>query len=238
MDFLAVGFLGLMYLIIVPLVVLIALVFLIYSLTKSKNNNRQQKKESNEEFSTEEISRSQKQSRSQFSLMAMLLALGLFLVMLVISQRALFDLNRFLNPVIEKEVSGSEVDLYSRGNLLGMFSEQTLIGENVRVFYPKSEQDRYLMWKLIIHGAAIGSLVILTLGWYFTKKEQLAFRPLMMSFLALSICMTFQIFGEAIGSIKRTYPELSLYLFWGALAILLGVLAYRFQEGARVSKNS
>jgi hypothetical protein len=225
-----------MYLVVVPLVVLIALIFLVYSLASNKSRN----KKGVATESTESTKKQGKAKKGRFSLMAILLALGLFLVLLVISQRALFDLNRYLNPVIEEEQLGKEVELinsYSKRTTSGeMFSEQTLVGENVRVLYPKTEQERYLMWKLIIHGTAIGSLVILTLSWYFTRKENLASRPLMMGFLALSIWMIFQLLGEVVAFIQRAYPGLSLYLFWGALAVLLGFLAYRFQ--GNVDSNS
>lgn len=187
--------------------------------------------------------------KKKYSALSVLLAIIFFVVLVMLGERAIFDLNRFLNPVVDKDYTQTKNQPYTQNHRRGfdlempksisnspqMLSESSGIGAKTRIYYKASEKGRYLMWKLIIHSAVIIPLFILAFVLFSLKKGNAKVMPLVVSYMIFAWWMMLHLLGETISFVKNSYPNASIYIILILLVAIFGGLAYYVQ--AKYGKN-
>ncbi|MEA2007311.1 MAG: hypothetical protein U9O20_04095 [Patescibacteria group bacterium] len=178
--------------------------------------------------------------KSKYSLLGIFMAIILFGVMVMLCERIIFDLNRLVNPVIDKGYTESMNQYqgalrrgyeYSAPQLQSskMLSESMGVSPNTRIYYKASEKGRYMMWKLIIHACVIIPIFVLSFVLFYFRKKNKQLRPLLISFMFFAFWMIFHLLGETINFVMDEYRNIAIYVILVILAAVFGVLAYYTQ---------
>ncbi len=180
-------------------------------------------------------------SKQKYSFLSIFMAFIFLLVMILLGERLIFDLNRTLNPAIDKQYSPQSQN-YSqerRGYKYEspenpffpqkMGSEYSSIG-GTRIYYKESDRGRYMMYKIIIHSAIIIPIFLLSFFIYQLKKNQRQLKPLLTSFVIFSFWMFFHLLGELTKFVMDEYKNIAIYIILIILAIILAILAYIIQD--------
>lgn len=181
-------------------------------------------------------------AKSKYSPLGVFMAIILFGVVVMLGERIIFDLNRLINPAIDKgytqsmnqyqgdlrrgyEMSAPQMPLQSSK----MLSESTGVSPNTRIYYKATEKGLYMMWKLIIHSSVIIPLFVLSFVLFYYKKKNIQLRPLLVSFMLFGFWMMFHLLGETISFVMDEYKNIAIYVILVVLAGVFGVLAYYTQ---------
>lgn len=230
--------------------VLISIGVAIYITSKNKNMNNNDNLGGNEGQSTEPAPGKGRSSsfvppvsgqgafsrtnKPKYSSLSIFMAVILFVILVMFGERLIFDLNRFINPVIDSEYTQwkNQRDLGIRRGIdydapktpvrgsLEMMQDSSNAVSQTEIYYPADEKGRYLMYKLIIHAAVIIPLFILAFALFYYKRKKLQFKPLLVSFLAFAFWMMFHLLGETISFVMNAYRNIAIYV----ILILLGII--------------
>lgn len=184
---------------------------------------------------------SQGGTKRNYSFLSILMAFVFLLVMILLGERLIFDLNRFLNPAIDKQYN-PQYQNYSPGRRTYDFespetpfsspkmkSEQSAIG-GTRIYYKESDSGRYMMYKIIIHAAVIIPLFLLSFFVYYLKKDQRQLKPILVSLIIFAFWMFFHLLGELTSFVMNEYKNIAVYVILVVLAVILAILAYVVQD--------
>lgn len=161
--------------------------------------------------------------RRRVSILAALLSILLAIVMIMLGERALFDLNSVFNPIaVEKSVvspsAGSGPVYYDSGNSYA--SDRSSLSSE-RVYYPSTQKTEYRMYKLLIHAAVVIPVFLLMFVFYFwtwRNKEHAQFVVIAVSYLIFAFWMMLHLLGEAFGFVLTEYRNVGIYVVLGLLA--------------------
>ena len=183
--------------------------------------------------------------KSKYSALSILMAVILFGIVVMLGERLIFDLNRLLNPVIDKDYTSWQVmqNQYNGRRTYEYDMPRATIDSSVqnykydsaaaapgtRLYYASTDQGRYMMYKLIIHAAVIIPLFILAFVTFYFKKDNIQIRPLLISFIAFAFWMMFHLLGETIKFVMDEYKNVAIYVILVVLMAVFGVLAYYSQ---------
>ena len=187
-----------------------------------------------------------------YSALSVFLAMILAVVLILLGERVIFDLNRFINPAVDKEYTNAAYDAArSRSNGMmnyeyespklpmrnaPMLHESSGVVSDTKIYYQADQQGRYLMYKLIIHAAAIVPLFALAFMLYYLKKQSKEFKPILISFLVAAFWLMFHLLGETTKFVVNAYRNIAIYFVLAALVAVFGFFAYYAQ--LRHSKNA
>jgi len=197
----------------------------------------------------QKLPQSQKQANHKYSFLSVFLAFIFLLVMILLGERLIFDLNRFLNPAIDREYSPSQYQYNNRGyndysgrrsfevdsprvpfsQSQKMRSDYFAIG-NTRIYYKENDKGRYMMYKLIIHSAVIIPLFLFSFVLFHLKKNERKYKPILISFFLFSFWMFFHLLGELTRFVMDEYKNVAIYVILVVMAVLVGFLAYYSQD--------
>ena len=164
--------------------------------------------------------------------------------MVMFGERLIFDLNRYLNPVIDKEYTQWKNELSQQGpsrRNYDMVSPKTPVRSfemaadsagavsKTRLYYAAPEKGRYMMWKLVIHAAVIIPLFVLAFVLFYFKRKNKQLLPLLIAFMAFAFWMMFHLLGETVKFVMDEYRNVAIYVILVVLAAVFGVLAYYTQ---------
>lgn len=180
----------------------------------------------------------------KYSILSIIMAIILLIVVIMLGERLIFDANRFLNPVIEQEYTswknspdhGSsysqeapQVFSPSKGMEMAVDTASGPIS-STRVYYPRSEESRYTMYKLIIHAAIIIPFFLLVFAFYYFKKENNLWKPILVSLVLAGFWLIFHLLGETASFVMDAYKNIAIYIILIILAALFGGLAFYAQK--------
>ena len=182
-----------------------------------------------------------------YSALSVFLALILLVVMILLEERLMFDLNRLVNPVVDQEWTKFQNDnkagrygyQYETPKMPVRSAEMAMdaagVVSNTRVYYPRSDEGKYTMYKLIIHAAIVIPLFILSFALFYFKKENKQIKPVLVSFMISAFWIMFHLLGEVIAFVMNQYRNIAIYIILILLTLIFGGLAYFVQ--ARHSKE-
>ncbi len=183
-----------------------------------------------------------KKQQKRYSALSVFMAVILFGVVVMFGERLIFDLNRFLNPVIdddytkfmnEQQYSGRRsFDLDSPKMPIRSYElSQDMAGvvSNTQIYYNTVQKGRYMMYKLIIHAAVIIPAFIFSFMLFYFKRKNYQLRPLLTSFLLAAFWLMFHLLGETTNFVMNEYRNIAIYVILLILAIVFGSLAYYTQ---------
>lgn len=220
---------------------LIALI--IYLITKHKKMEHQEKQDGNVLPGPTGASAMPSKKKQKFAALSIFMAVILFGILVMLGERMIFDLNRFLNPVIDKDytswanyqtstgrrsfdIDGPKMPLRS----YEMAQDATnAISPRTQIYFNAEEKGRYLMYKLIIHAAVIIPVFIFAFVLFYLKRKNLNMKPLLISFLFAAFWLMFHLLGETINFVMNQYRNIAIYIILVILAAVFGVLAYYTQ---------
>lgn len=189
------------------------------------------------------LSKPIKIDKKKYSGLSVLMAVILFGIMVMLGERVIFDLNRYINPAIDKGYTDT-MNQYQGADRRGyeysapkmpldspsMLSESTGVSPNTRIYYRATDKGRYMMWKLIVHAAVIIPLFVLAFVLFYFKKKNVQLRPLLISFMFFAFWMMFHLLGETISFVMDEYKNVAIYVILVVLGGVFGVLVYYTQS--------
>lgn len=180
-----------------------------------------------------------KKVKKRYSVLGVLTAFLLTIILIMFGERLIFDANRILNPVVEKEYTNwknnfkynnsMEVPSVSEGTEMAVDISGGL-GSSIKVYYPKSEKNRYLMYELVVHFAIIIPLFVLILGIFYFKKENYYWRPIIIGFLFAGLWLVLHLLGESMNFLMDVYKNIAIYIIFIVLALLFGGFTFYAQS--------
>ena len=176
------------------------------------------------------------ESGKKYSFWGALTTVILVVVILIFCNRLIFDVNRLVNPVVNREYGdfkknrSESIDVkkfdgaeMSAEILDGPFSE-------VRLYYPKKEENRYLMYKLIIYSAIIIPLFIMSFVLFYFKKGNYSWRLIVVGIFAVSAWLMLGLLRSVISFIMESYENFAAYVVLAILILFFGGLTIYFQS--------
>mgnify|MGYP003984527163 FL=1 len=178
--------------------------------------------------------------KSKYSILSIFMAVVLFGILVMFGERLIFDLNRYINPVIDSEYTqwqnqrnvsmrrGIDLD----GPQTPVYRSEKMTRDSVsavsqtQVYYPAPEKGRYLMYQLIIHSAVVIPLFVLAFVLFYYKRKDTKLKSLLISFLCFGFWMIFHLLGETIAFVMDEYRNIAIYVILIVLAVVFASVAY------------
>ncbi len=235
---------------------LVAIGVIIYIINKNKNKNMNNDTTGSAEQSTQPApgkGRSNfsvppvitqqnisQRKKLKYSPLSIFMAVILFGILVMFGERLIFDLNRYINPVIDNEYTQwkNQRDLDVRRGVdydspktparrsFEMTQDSVSAVSQTEIYYPAQEKGRYLMYKLIIHAAIIIPLFVLAFVLFYYKRKNLQLKPLLVSFLIFGFWMVFHLLGETIAFVMNEYRNIAIYVILIVLGAIFAGVTY------------
>jgi hypothetical protein len=185
--------------------------------------------------------------KSKYSVLSILLAVIFGIIVIMFGERLIFDLNRFINPAIDKEYTKKANELYQGGRRYQYESPNTVMDSSSmmkkslgsdsmqgvtqeKVYFSANEEGRYLMYKAIIYAAIIIPLFIFAFVIFYLKKSNPQFKPLLMSFIISAFWLMFHLLGIVVRFVLEAYKNFAIYIILFFLLATFGFLTYYTQQ--------
>ncbi|MBI4708930.1 MAG: hypothetical protein HY764_01850 [Candidatus Portnoybacteria bacterium] len=172
----------------------------------------------------------------KFSAIGVILVIMLAIVLILLGERFNFDLNRWINPVIESqgEYGGyNNNDIYTLGSSKAMSLERSTLAPGVYVQYPTKERGTYLAYKLLIHAGFIIPVFLLVFLLYYIvkiKEQKQGWQAAIYAYMVFAFWMMIHLLGEAGKYVISEYKSAAIYIILGALVIIFTPLAIFLQK--------
>lgn len=172
--------------------------------------------------------------KHKISVVGIILAFFLFFALVLLGERIIFDLNRYINPVVQKVESSS--DYYSSGygnRSYEMYSSEKSGLSNVKIYYKSSDKSGYTAYKLLIHSAFIIPVFLLVFLFYYlyiVKNANYNFKAVTYAYFAFAFWMIIHLLGELGIYIVDQFQNAAVYIILGFLVIIMTVLALFIQK--------
>ncbi len=183
---------------------------------------------------------------SKFSALGIILAIILAIVLVLLGERLIFDLNRWVNPLITEITEQYSYDLgtqtgayiddmseFKVSQSVGLSAEKNVLAPGISVYYPARESGVYLAYKLLIHAAfTIPVFLLVFLLYYLVKiKEQKeGWQAVIYAFMIFAFWMIIHLIGEAVSYTFSQYKSAAIYIILGVLVLILTPLAIFLQK--------
>lgn len=177
--------------------------------------------------------------KHQISFLGIVFTVLLAIVLIVLGERVLFDLNRGLNPYVEKTTTINRYDSYSLPTTM-MRTEYSPLSDKV-IYYQTTNESPYWSYKVLIQAGFIIPVFLLTFLLYYLiniKRQDSNFRIVSYGYLIFSIWMVLHLIINLIKLAYREFPELALYLVLIVLAIIFTTLAIFIQKKVNQHRQS
>ena len=169
------------------------------------------------------------QSTKKLSGIGVVIVIILALVLIVLGERFLFDLNRWINPLISTQ--GIGYPKYSQTQ--SMASETNALAPGYYISYPQAEKGKYLTYKLLIHSAFAIPIFLLVFLLYFLvkiKHSKEGWRAVVFGYITFAIWMILHILEEAVEYIAAGNLNAAVYIILLLLVVILTPLAIFLQK--------
>ena len=184
---------------------------------------------------------------SKYSVLGVITTIILVIIVIMLGERLIFDANRMLNPVVEQDYTNWKNNSQQQQQGYG-FSEEspetfsptrgiemgvdvsTSPVSSTKVYYPKSEKGRYLMYELIIHAVIIIPLFILAFALFYFKKDNNAWRPIVIGLALAGFWLMLHLLGETTNFVMDAYRNIAIYIILIVLALIFGGLTFYAQS--------
>ncbi len=181
-----------------------------------------------------------KRSKPKYSVLSIFMAVVLFGILVMFGERLIFDLNRYINPVVDNEYTQwkNQRNVNVRRGIdydspktpvrrsFEMTQDSVSAVSQTQIYYPSKEKGRYLMYKLIIHAAVIIPLFVLAFVLFYYKRKETCLKPLLVSFLCFGFWMIFHLLGETIAFVMNEYRNIAIYVILIVLGIVFASVTY------------
>lgn len=186
-----------------------------------------------------------KRSDKKYSILGIITTFILVIIVIMLGERLIFDANRILNPVVEQDYtkwknnerqqgrgfSYESPELFSPSSGMEMAVDiSSGPVSSTKVYYPKSEEGRYLMYELIIHAIIIIPLFVLAFALFYFKKEDNSWRPIVIGFVLAGFWLMLHLLGETMTFVMDAYKNIAIYVILVILAVLFGGLTFYAQS--------
>jgi len=192
-----------------------------------------------------------KRSKPKYSVLSIFMAVVLFGILVMFGERLIFDLNRYVNPVVDNEYTQwkNQRDYNQRINVdydspktpvrrsFEMTQDSVSAVSQTQIYFPAKEKGRYLMYKLIIHAAVIVPLFVLAFVLFYFKRKETKLKPLLISFLCFGFWMIFHLLGETIAFVMNEYKNIAIYVILVVLGIVFASVTYFSQAKLHKDEN-
>lgn len=160
------------------------------------------------------------------SIIGVILGIFLFITLVLLGERIIFDLNRFANPAVES--SGNQTSMSH-----SLYSYERSGLANAKVYYRKDSKSEYISYKLLIHAAFIipTFLVVFLLYYiYNIKDKNINLKIVLWSYFAFAAWMLLHLLGETGKYIIEQFENAAIYIILGLLAVIMTTLAIFIQK--------
>lgn len=192
--------------------------------------------------------------KPKYSALSVFMAVVLFGILVMFGERLIFDLNRYVNPVIDDEYTQwknqqSQQPMNMRRGIdndtlkspvnrsYTMTQDSVSAVSQTKIYYSATEKGRYLMYKLIIHAALVIPVFVLAFVLFYFKRKKTQLKPLLVSFLCFAFWMIFHLLGETIAFVMNEYRNIAIYVILIALGIVFGGVTYFSQAKLHKEEN-
>ncbi|MCX6796351.1 MAG: hypothetical protein NTW06_02530 [Candidatus Falkowbacteria bacterium] len=166
------------------------------------------------------------------SVIGIILAFFLFIALVMLGERIIFDLNRVANPAIQKATNQSSYN-YGSSNSYQSYIQESSELSSVKIYYKNSDKSTYRAYKLLIHSAFIIPAFLLVFLFYYLfiiKNKNLNLKVVIFAYFAFAFWMLFHLLGELGKYIIDEYENLAVYIILGILVIIFTILAFFIQK--------
>jgi hypothetical protein len=153
----------------------------------------------------------------KISVMAAILTLLLAIVLIILGERAIFDLNRSFNPHV---IDSPTVSPYSYG---GGYEVESSALSTADVYYAHGERSDYKLYRMLIHAAFVIPaflLVFVLYFWIWHRKTDNPFKVVVFGYLVFGFWMMLHLLFEIAGFVLEEYQNIGIYLVLVFLAAL------------------
>jgi hypothetical protein len=173
--------------------------------------------------------------KNRISILGVILTIILAIVLVTLGERILFDLNKTLNPLVEKVQQGTDYNSYGGG----LTMERSALSNQI-IYYQPQKSDQYLNYKILINASFIIPIFLLTfLLYYFfnVKKRGSNLRVVSYGYLIFSLWMVLHLVISLVQLAYREFPQMALYLILIFFAAIFTVLAVFIQKKVNQHHN-
>jgi len=166
--------------------------------------------------------------KSKISIVGIILTIILSIVLITLGERIIFDLNKALNPYVEKTQSVNH--RYGYGSL--METERSFLSKQT-IYYPWVESANYLKYKVLINAGFIVPIFLITFLFYYLfniKGKVSHLRVVSYGYLVFSLWMIIHLVINLAQLALQEFPQLALYLILIFFATIFTVLAVFIQK--------
>jgi hypothetical protein len=194
---------------------------------------------------TENMAESQltkKGVKMKYSALGVFLSIILTIVLILLGERLIFDLNRFINPVIDKQYTDWQNNKNNKGGYQSQYespntpvrsyamgTESSGLASGTTIYYRSDQKDKYMMYKLIIHAAIILPLFLLAFVIYYFSRQNRLIKPLLVSVMVFAFWMILHLLGETVIFVTSEYKNIAIYIILLIMAMIFGSLTYYTQ---------
>lgn len=169
--------------------------------------------------------------KHKVSVIGIILSFFLFIVLILLGERIIFDLNRVANPAVKASASDSQ---YYNGNYrYSAYSYESSGLSNTKVYYKQTDKSKYIMYKLLIHGAFIIPIFLLVFLFYYLyniKQANPHLKFVLYSYFCFAFWMMLHLLGEVGRYIIEEFENAAIYIILGVLVLILTPLAIFIQK--------
>lgn len=175
-------------------------------------------------------------SPQKISAIGVILVIILAIVLVLLGERLIFDLNRWINPKIEKQYSyESDYNKVSYPANIGqtLSAERNVLAPGISIYYPTKEKGAYMAYKLLIHAAFVMPAFLLVFLLYYLvkiKQQKEGWRAAIYAYMIFGFWMIIHLLIETGDYITSQYKSAAIYIILGALAVILTPLAIFLQK--------
>lgn len=163
-----------------------------------------------------------------------LLAVILFIVLVMLGERIIFDLNRVANPIVEKAMSGANVNPYGMASQnSAVYASDNLALSSTRVYYRQINRPEYLLYKLLIHSAVIIPIFLVVFLFYYlyhVRQVNETLIAVIYAYTSFAFWMLIHLLGELGLYIMEQYKSMAIYIILIILAAIITPLIIFLQK--------
>lgn len=164
----------------------------------------------------------------RISFIGVILCFFLFIALILLGERIIFDLNRIANPAVEKEQTGQN---YNYNYNLYSYERSGL--SETKVYYKKSNTSEYITYKLLIHSAFIIPIFLLIFLFYYlfnVKQANPNLKAVLFAYFGFAFWMMLHLLGELGRYIIEEFENAAIYIILIVLIIIITPLAIFIQK--------
>lgn len=178
----------------------------------------------------------------RISIMAAVLTVLLAIVLIILGERAIFDLNRSFNPAVIEQAGAAKTGMAYPGDMMvsdsydgvyGNYAVETSGLSDSVVYYPFEQESEYRLYRMLIHSAFVIPaflLVFVLYFWIWHKATDNPFKVVVFGYLVFAFWMMLHLLGEIAGFVLEEYQNIGIYLILLFLAAVFTWLMILLQR--------